>query len=268
MLDTQRAARAPGELIDGAALVADLKALAASHARQRARTARRRRAPPQIGAERGPRTCRATAAQGPPRAALRRAAVPDAGRDHPHPVRIRVVSELYPPQVPSQAERMAVIATGGYGRGLLGAGLRHRSPVPAPLQADRLGRNGRRSAALLSVGHGAEGRPRHAFGQRMHPPGQGGHDHPHRAPGIALSVRRRQALRRIDRALRQGGRAGHGRRSSSPPSSPSARSATAAPANRAIWSSPTSRTARAACAICTRCSGSPNTSIACASRRN
>ena len=31
-------------------------------------------------------------------------------------------SELYPPQVPSQAERMAVIATGGYGRGLLAPG--------------------------------------------------------------------------------------------------------------------------------------------------
>ena len=30
--------------------------------------------------------------------------------------------ELYPPQVPSEAERMAVIATGGYGRGLLAPG--------------------------------------------------------------------------------------------------------------------------------------------------
>ena len=61
--------------------------------------------------------------------------------------------------------------------------------------------------------------------------------------------------------------AGHRARNSSPPSSPSARSAIAAPASRAIWSSPTSRTARAACATCTRCSGSPNTSTACASRR-
>ena len=69
-------------------------------------------------------------------------------------------------------------------------------------------------------------------------------------------------------ALRQGGGAGHRRANSSPPSSPSARSATAAPASRAIWSSPTSRTARAACATCTRCSGSPNMSTACASPRN
>src|ERR1700733_6297641 len=33
-----------------------------------------------------------------------------------------IVSELYPPQVPSEAERMAVVATGGYGRGLLAPG--------------------------------------------------------------------------------------------------------------------------------------------------
>ena len=30
---------------------------------------------------------------------------------------------LYPAQNPSEAERMAIIATGGYGRGLLAAGL-------------------------------------------------------------------------------------------------------------------------------------------------
>ena len=97
---------------------------------------------------------------------------------------------LYPSQNPSEAERMAVVATGGYGRGLHGAGLRHRSAVPAALQADRLGRVGRRSDPLLPVGHGPEGRPRHALGRRMHPPGQGGHDHPHRAPRSALPARR------------------------------------------------------------------------------
>ncbi len=31
-------------------------------------------------------------------------------------------NELYPSQVPSEAERMAVVATGGYGRGLLAPG--------------------------------------------------------------------------------------------------------------------------------------------------
>ena len=77
-----------------------------------------------------------------------------------------------------------------------GAGLRHRSAVPAALQADRLGRVDRRGHPLLPVGHRAEGRPRHPLGRRMHPPGQGGHDHPHRDPGGALPVRRPQALRR------------------------------------------------------------------------
>ena len=56
------------------------------------------------------------------------------------------------------------------------ARLRHRSPVPASLQADRLGRVGRRRHSLLPVGHGAEGRPRDALGRRVHPPGQGRHD--------------------------------------------------------------------------------------------
>ena len=45
-------------------------------------------------------------------------------------------------------------------------------------------------------------------------------------PGGALPARRRDALRRADRALRQGGGAGHRPPSSSPPSSPSATSAT------------------------------------------
>ena len=89
--------------------------------RARARTAHGRGAAPQIGADAGAGAGRRTVAEGPPRPALRRAAVPDAGRDHPHPVRIRA-QELYPPQVPSEAERMAVVATGGYGRGLLAPG--------------------------------------------------------------------------------------------------------------------------------------------------
>ena len=44
---------------------------------------------------------------------------------------------------------------------------------------------------------------------------------------------------------------------SSKPNSPSATNATGGPAKAATRSSPTSRTARAACAICTRCIGSP-----------
>ena len=138
--------------------------------------------------------------------------------------------------------------------------------VPAALQADRLGRVGRRRHSLLPVGHRPEGRPRHPLGRRVHPPGQGRHDHPHRAfsrRAICSATARSTTSwsTRFDKEVVQRHRA----RSSSPPSSPSARSATAAPASRAIWSSRTSRTARAACATCTRCSGSPNTSTACAS---
>ena len=149
-----------------------------------------------------------------------------------------------------------------------GAGLRHRSAVPAALQADRLGRIRRRGDPLLPVGHGPQGRARDALGRRVHPPGQGRHDDPHRDPRGALPARRPQAVRRAGHALRQADRARHRAASSSPPSSPSARSAIAAPASRATWSSRTSRTARAACATCTRCSGSRNTSTACASPRS
>ena len=268
MLHTQRSPRSRASRCStSAAIAAELDALAKTHAgRERElRTAVAQRL--KIGADAGARARRAAAAQGPPRPALRRAAVPVQDEI------IRVLFEFVGTASLSVAESVRRRAHGGRRDRRLrprpaGAGLRHRSAVPAALQADRLGRARRRGDPLLPVGPGAEGRPRHALDRRMHPPGQGRHDDPHRAAGGALPARRRQAVRRADDALRQGGRAGHRRRSSSPPSSPSARSATAAPASRAIWSSPTSRTARAACATCTRCSGSPNTSTACASPRN
>ena len=130
---------------------------------------------------------------------------------------IRVLFEfaqkhLYPAENPSEAEHMAIVATGGYGRGISGAGLRHRSAVPASLQADRVERIDRGGDPLLPVGHGTEGRARHPHRQRVHPPRQGGHDHPHRDPRSALPPRRAQALRRADDSLRQGGGAGHRRR--------------------------------------------------------
>ena len=52
-----------------------------------------------------------------------------------------------------------------------GTRLRYRSPVRAALQTDRLGRAGRGSDPLLSVGYRAEGRPCDPLGQRMHPAG-------------------------------------------------------------------------------------------------
>ena len=139
MLDIQRSPRTASELIDPAALASDLKALAERHA-GRARelrtavaqrlkaalTVARARAEELLLRDRHGRRC-----------AERLALMQDEI--------IRILfefagSELYPSRVPSEAERMAVVATGGYGRRLLAPGLGHRSSVSASLQADRVGR--------------------------------------------------------------------------------------------------------------------------------
>ena len=111
----------------------------------------------------------ADAAGRPPRATLRRTAVPHAGRDHSHPVRVCHQASL------SGAEPVGSRAHGNRCHRRLrprhpGARLRHRSALPAALQADRLGRIDRRSDSLLPLGHGPQGRPRDAHGQRMHSP--------------------------------------------------------------------------------------------------
>jgi [protein-PII] uridylyltransferase len=121
MLDVQRGTRVAAELIDSAAIVADLKALAEAHAGRdrelRAAVARRlkssltearARAEQLLLKDRHGRGCAERLCQ---------------TQDEI----IRILFEfaagvLYPPPVRSQAERMAVIATGGYGRGLLAPG--------------------------------------------------------------------------------------------------------------------------------------------------
>ena len=121
MLDTQRAPRVPAELLDSAAIVADLKALAETHAgRERelraavarrlktALTKARSRAEELLLNDRHGRRCAERLCQ-----------------TQDEIIRILfefAIDALYPPQVHSQAERMAVIATGGYGRGLLAPG--------------------------------------------------------------------------------------------------------------------------------------------------
>ena len=121
MLDSPRAAHAAANLLDSAAIVADLKALAGIHAGRESElraavaqrlkaelTRARARAEELLLQERQGRRC-----------AERLCRVQD------EIIGILfefAASELYPIQVPSQAERMAVIATGGYGRGLLAPG--------------------------------------------------------------------------------------------------------------------------------------------------
>jgi [protein-PII] uridylyltransferase len=122
MLDTQRPAHdAAVALIDSTAIAADLKAAAASHA----------------GGERELRTAlalRLKAALTEGRARAEQLLLKDRHgrrcaerlcRMQDEVIRLlfeTIVGELYPPQVPSQAEHMAVVATGGYGRGLLAPG--------------------------------------------------------------------------------------------------------------------------------------------------
>ncbi len=161
--------------------------------RQRARAAHRGGAAPQGGARREPRRGRAAAAQGPPRRTLRRTVVPVAGRDHPRALRFRGPAPL-PLEKPVGSRAHGDRRHRRVRARADGAGLRHRSPVRAALQADRLGRVDRRGDPLLPVGHGAEGRPRHALDRRVHPPGQGRHDDPHRDPRGALPARRSRPL--------------------------------------------------------------------------
>jgi [protein-PII] uridylyltransferase len=121
MLDIQRPYRLAAELMDSEAIVADLKTLAAAHAgrerelrtavAQRLKTAltqARTRAEQLLLKDRHGRRCAERLCQ-------------------MHDEIIRILFEfagtvLYPPQVPSEAEHMAVVATGGYGRGLLAPG--------------------------------------------------------------------------------------------------------------------------------------------------
>ncbi len=111
----------PGELIDGAALVADLDALAASRpgSERELRAAVARRLKSALNEARARAEVLLLKDRHGRRCAERLCGTQD------EIIRILfecVVSKIYPPQIHSQAERMAVIATGGYGRGLLAPG--------------------------------------------------------------------------------------------------------------------------------------------------
>jgi [protein-PII] uridylyltransferase len=121
MLDTQRSTRVPVDLIDSATIAADLHALAETHAgrerelrtavAQRLKAAlmqARARAEELLLKDRHGRRC-----------AERLCKVQD---EIIHILFEFVAHTLYPSQVPSETERIAVVATGGYGRGLLAPG--------------------------------------------------------------------------------------------------------------------------------------------------
>src|ERR1700728_2198732 len=121
MLDSQRSHRTGVELFDAAAIVADLKTLAATFAGRerelRAAVAQRLKAA-LIQARQQAEALLLKDRDG-------RRCAEQLCRVQDEIIRILFEfarQELYPSQVPSEAERMTVVATGGYGRGLLAPG--------------------------------------------------------------------------------------------------------------------------------------------------
>ena len=137
-------------------------------------------------------------------------------------------THVYRPNNPSAAERMAVVAVGGYGRGTLAPGSDIDLLFLLPYKQTPWGEQVVEFMLYVLWDLGPEGRPRHPQHRRMPAAGALRHDHPHRDPGGALPLGRRSrsttsSLRRFDREVVQRHRPGIRRR----PSLPSATSAIA-----------------------------------------
>ena len=91
-----------------------------------------------------------------------------------------------------------------------GALFRRRSPVPAALQADALGRERRGVHALPAVGPGAEGRTCHPHRRPVAQARPRRRDDPHLAARLAARARRRAALQAADAPVPARGRQRHG----------------------------------------------------------
>ena len=112
----------PDALIDGEALRAELFALAGPGGEPLAAGARRHHRAPQAGAGRRPRRGRAAAHGRRPAARSAPAACPTSRTRSSASSTTSPSSNVYPTRNRSTAERMAVVAVGGYGRGTLAPG--------------------------------------------------------------------------------------------------------------------------------------------------
>ena len=174
-----------------------------------------------------------------------------------------VVRHLYPADNPSAGEKLAVVATGGYGRGTLAPGsdvdLLFLLPYKQTAWSESV------VEAILYVLWDLKLKVGHATRSV---------DECIREAKADMTIRTALLEARFlfgDRALYDELLARYDRQivrarppSSSTPSCASATGASRRPARRATSSSPTSRTAKAGFATSTRCSGSPSTSIASA----
>ena len=171
------------------------------------------------------------------------------------------VQHVYPTQSRAAAERLAIVATGGYGRGELAPGSDIDLLFVRPFKQTAWGESVIEFILYmlwdlgLKVGHATR-----SLAECVRLAKQ---DVTIRTAlaGSALSVGRSRPVRRSAQEILGRNRHRQRARTSSKPNWRSATPAICARAKAAIWSNPTSRRAKAGCATCRRSIGSANISI-------